>query len=67
MLEKAGGVAWITLNRPRVLNVYNVRMRDELYEALGLIEDDSDTLVAVLRGKRPPNGVNTAELVLRGR
>jgi enoyl-CoA hydratase/carnithine racemase len=50
MLEKADGVAWITLNRPQVLNVYNVRMRDELYEALGLIEDDSDTLVAILRG-----------------
>ena len=35
LLEKAGGVAWITLNRPQVLNAYNVRMRDELYEAPG--------------------------------
>ena len=50
ILEKRGPIAWVTLNRPRVLNVYNVRMRDEVYEALGLIADDPGTRVAVFRG-----------------
>ena len=50
LLETRGGVAWVTLNRPRVLNAYNVQMRDDLYEALGLIADDPDIRVAVFRG-----------------
>ncbi|MBM4406979.1 MAG: enoyl-CoA hydratase/isomerase family protein [Chloroflexi bacterium] len=50
LLEKANGVAWVTLNRPRVLNAYNIKMRDELFETLGLIASDSDVRVAVFRG-----------------
>ena len=50
LLEKEHGIAWVTLNRPRVLNAYNVKMRDELYEALGLIAEDEEVLVAVIRG-----------------
>jgi enoyl-CoA hydratase/carnithine racemase len=50
ILEKSGGVAWVTLNRPRVLNAYNIKMRDELYETLGLIGADRDVRVAVFRG-----------------
>ena len=48
--ENQGGTAVITLNRPRVLNVYNLRMRDELFEVLGAIGDDDDVRVLVLRG-----------------
>src|SRR3978361_82761 len=45
------GVAWVTLNRPEVLNAYNVRMRDELFEVLTAVRDDSDVRVLVLRGE----------------
>ena len=50
ILENAAGVAWVTLNRPRVLNAYNVKMRDELYAVLGLIADDPEILVGIFRG-----------------
>ncbi|MDD5398819.1 MAG: enoyl-CoA hydratase/isomerase family protein [Dehalococcoidia bacterium] len=50
IFEKKGQLALITLNRPRVLNIYNVRMRDELYEVLSAIESDSDVHVAIIRG-----------------
>ncbi|MBF8299404.1 MAG: enoyl-CoA hydratase [Dehalococcoidia bacterium] len=50
LLERRGPVMWLTLNRPQVLNAYNIQMRDELYEALGLIAEDPDVLVAVFRG-----------------
>ncbi len=49
-VERRDGAAWVTLNRPRVLNAYNVRMRDELCEALGLIAEDDEVRVAVFRG-----------------
>jgi len=48
--EKNDDIAYITLNRPQVLNVYNVRMRDELYQVLGAIKDDPTVLVAILKG-----------------
>jgi len=48
--EKQGGAVYITLNRPKALNAYNVRMRDELYEALGAIKDDPEIRVVVLKG-----------------
>jgi enoyl-CoA hydratase/carnithine racemase len=48
--EKIHNVAYVTLNRPQVLNVYNTQMRDELYQVLGAIRDDSEVMVAVFRG-----------------
>ena len=48
--EKRGNVAYITLNRPQFLNAYNVRMRDELYQVLGAIKDDSEVRVVMLKG-----------------
>jgi len=48
--EKQGAIAWVTLNRPKVLNIYNIRMRDDLFEVLGSIKDDPDVRVAVLKG-----------------
>ncbi len=50
LFEKAGPVARVTLNRPQALNVYNVRMRDELYEVLSAIRDDPDADVVILQG-----------------
>jgi len=48
--EKREAVAYVTLNRPEVLNVYNIQMRDELYEVLSAIRDDDEVRVAVLKG-----------------
>ncbi len=50
IFEKKGHIAFIALNRPHVLNIYNVRMRDELFEALSAIESDTDVHAAVIRG-----------------
>jgi len=47
--EKQAGKAYITLNRPKALNVYNIQMRDELYQALEAIRDDSEVKVAMLK------------------
>ena len=34
IFEKEGAVAHISLDRPSVLNAYNVQMRDDFHEAL---------------------------------
>ena len=47
--EKHDGVGYVTLNRPQVLNTYNLRMRDELYQVLGAIRDDPEVRVVILR------------------
>lgn len=47
---RRGAVATITLNRPQVLNAYNLAMRDDLHEALGAVADDPSVRVLVLRG-----------------
>lgn len=49
--EKKDAIAYITLNRPKVLNVYNIKMRDELYQILGAIKDDPDVSVVILKGE----------------
>jgi enoyl-CoA hydratase/carnithine racemase len=48
--EKKDGIAYITLNRPRALNAYNIKMRDELFEVLGAVRDDPDVEVIILKG-----------------
>ncbi len=48
--EKLDHIATVTLNRPKALNAYNIRMRDELYEVLGAIRDDSEVRVVILKG-----------------
>ena len=48
--EKKDHVAYVTLNRPQALNVYNIQMRDDLYEVLRAIHDDSEVRVAFFKG-----------------
>jgi enoyl-CoA hydratase len=47
--EKQEGIAYVTLNRPKQLNAYSVQMRDDLYEVLGAVIDDSDARVVILK------------------
>jgi len=48
--EKRDNIACVTLNHPQVLNVYNIQMRDELYQVLGAMKDDSEVMVAIFKG-----------------
>ena len=48
--EKADCIAYVALNRPQALNVYNIQMRDDLYEVLRAIHDDSEVKVAIFKG-----------------
>ncbi len=48
--RRAGRTAYVTLNRPEVLNVFSVQMRDDLFEVLSAIRLDDDIRVMVLNG-----------------
>ena len=48
--EKSDSVAYVTLNRPQALNVYNIQMRDDLYEVLSAIKDDPEVKVTIFKG-----------------
>lgn len=48
--EKEDALARVTLNRPDVLNAYNVQMRDDLFEVFSAIRDDPDIRVVVVSG-----------------
>jgi len=48
--EKRDDIAYVTLNRPQVLNIYNIQMRDDLHEVLRAIKDDSEVRVAIFKG-----------------
>jgi enoyl-CoA hydratase/carnithine racemase len=49
--EKEGPLAIVALNRPKMLNAYNVEMRDDLYEILCAVRDDPEVRVMILRGE----------------
>ena len=53
LYDKDGAVAILSLNRPHVLNAYNVAMRDALFEALRAAADDPEVRAVVLRGNGP--------------
>jgi enoyl-CoA hydratase/carnithine racemase len=48
--EKIDHLAYVTLNRPQALNVYNIRMKEDLYQVLGAIRDDSEVRVVIFKG-----------------
>ena len=47
--EKKDNKGYITLNRPKALNAYNIKMRDELFEALNAVNDDPEVAVVILK------------------
>lgn len=49
-LERAGGIARITLNRPDKLNSFNVRMHEQLREAISSVREDGSSRVLALTG-----------------
>ena len=50
LLSKRDSIAEIALNRPEVINAFNVRMRDELFQAMEAVRDDPGVRAAILRG-----------------
>jgi enoyl-CoA hydratase/carnithine racemase len=48
---KHGRVARISLNRPEVLNAFNIQMRDDVWEALAAVEDDPDVGALLVTGE----------------
>ena len=50
IFDKQGEVAWLTLNRPQVLNAVNLQMRDELWSAIQAFREDPDARVLIVRG-----------------
>ncbi len=53
LYEKDGSIAVVSLNRPDMLNAYNVEMRDDLHEILQAVRDDPEVRVMILRGQGP--------------
>jgi 2-(1,2-epoxy-1,2-dihydrophenyl)acetyl-CoA isomerase len=51
LLEKEGGVATISLNRPKVLNAFNGTLHEEIYDALNSAAADDEARCIVLRGE----------------
>lgn len=48
--HKQQGIARVILNRPQVLNVYNLKMRDELWQVLSAIKEDEEVAVVIFQG-----------------
>ncbi|MDY6968297.1 MAG: enoyl-CoA hydratase-related protein [Spirochaetota bacterium] len=48
--EKKENIAYVTLNRPKVLNIYNIQMRDDLFQVLSAIKEDSEVRVVIFNG-----------------
>src|SRR6516162_808759 len=48
--EKKNQIAYITLNRPKVLNALNMAVMEELRQAFTAIKDDADVRVVILTG-----------------
>ena len=49
-LEVTGGVAWVTLDRPEVMNAFDARMQEELSQLWRSLRSDDDVRVVVLTG-----------------
>lgn len=51
LFEKDGGVATVSLNRPKVLNTFNGALHDEVHDALNHAAEDEEIRCIVLRGE----------------
>ena len=50
LFTKQGPVARLTLHRPRVINAFNIQMRDDLFYALEAVRDDPDVKSVLISG-----------------
>jgi enoyl-CoA hydratase len=68
LVDTAGGVRTITLNRPAARNALSVELRDRLVEALHAAEGDPDVLAVILTGADPAfcAGLDLKEVGVQG-
>ena len=50
LYEKLGAVGHLVLNRPKVINAFNIQMRDELYMSLSAANDDPEVRAILISG-----------------
>jgi enoyl-CoA hydratase len=50
LFEKKNQIAYITLNRPKVLNALNMATMEELRQAFAAVKDDTEVRVVILTG-----------------
>ena len=50
LFRKDGAVASVILNRPHVINAFDIQMRDDLYVALEAARDDPDVRAIMISG-----------------
>src|ERR1700680_1583366 len=50
LFEKKGAIAYVTVNRPKVLNALNMATMEELRAAFTAIQDDREVRVAIMTG-----------------
>ena len=50
LFEKKNQIAYITLNRPKVLNALNMATMEELRQAFAAVKDDAEVRVVILTG-----------------
>src|SRR5205814_5641748 len=50
LLDQRDGIAWVTFNRPAVLNALNLRMRDDLWAVLDIVDLDPEIRIVVFNG-----------------
>lgn len=50
LYQKLGAVAHLLLNRPKVINAFNMQMRDELFQALSAARDDPEVRAVLFSG-----------------
>src|ERR1044072_6342504 len=50
LFEKKNQIAYITLNRPKVLNALNMATMEELRQACAALKDDAEVRVVILTG-----------------
>ncbi len=51
LFSKEDGVARVSLNRPHVLNAYNMQMRDDFSEVLSAVEEDPEIRCLLITGE----------------
>jgi len=50
IFEKKDSIGYVTLNRPQLFNIYNMQMRDDLYQVLGAIKEDREIRAGIIQG-----------------